>query len=376
MKQGGQTFAHAWDALVLASVAGKQPAVQPWFETALKGSSFCGGFSSCTAAVATQLAPYIAIDDLTDTWAVMDGSGAFVFGSNTVPFMNQDSWTYSSTSAGFANYQALVATLTKRAGHGLTFNGNLTYGHDIGEFSLNQEYTLANPENPWNLYTDYGPNPWDRKLVINYLSTYELPLGKGHRWSTNNKVLSRVISGWSLDPIFTWASGTPIEAGTSDSCTQWGNGYDPWCAGLVPLTDVLKYGNSPHPRVFGNATTGVGTAAGPAGTGLNMFADPNQVYNSFRPDYVGIDGRSYDYGPIRGQRRWNLDLGITKDTRITERVGIQLFAQAFNALNHMQWGDPNLSLLNPGWFGVISGEYGSVGNGYRRIIQLGARVSF
>lgn len=81
-------------------------------------------------------------------------------------------------------------------------------------------------------------------------------------------------------------------------------------------------------------------------------------------------------GPIRGQKRWNLDLGITKDTRITERVGVQVFAQAFNALNHMQWGDSGLNLQGPGGFGVISGEYGAIGNGYRRVIQLGARVYF
>jgi hypothetical protein len=291
--------------------------------------------------------------------------------------MNQNSATYNATSLGFANYQALVATLTKRTSHGLTFNSNVTYGHDLGQFSLNQEYTEANFEDPWNPRVDYGPNPWDRKLVINFLSTYELPLGKGHRWSANNGILNRIIGGWSLDPIFTWASGLPIEA-YSGSCEEWGNGYVPWCAGMTPLGNVLQYGNSPHPQVFGDSTTGVGVAGNPAngGIGMNMFKDPNAVFNSFRPNLVGIDGRSYDYGPIRGQKRWNVDLGITKDTRITERVGIQLFAQAFNALNHMQWADPGLNLLNPGGFGVISNEYGSIGNNYRRIIQLGARVSF
>jgi hypothetical protein len=109
---------------------------------------------------------------------------------------------------------------------------------------------------------------------------------------------------------------------------------------------------------------------------MNLYSNPQQVYDSFRYDYVGIDGRSYDYGPMRGQKRWNVDLGLTKDTRITERVGLQIFAQAFNAFNHMQWGDPGLNLQNPAGFGVISGEYGAIGNGYRRIIQLGARVSF
>ena len=370
-------MAKAWDALSLASVAGTAPGVQPWFETALKGSSYCGGFSSCTAAVASKESPWISTDNLMNLWTDLDG--AFVFGPNTLPLMNQDDWTYNDTSRGYSNYQALVATLTKRTGHGLTLNSNLTYGHDIGTATINQEYTLDNVENPWNLRSDYSPNPWDRKLVINVLSTYELPFGKGHHWTTGNSILNRVIGGWSVDPIVTWASGLPIE-GYTGSCGEWGNGYDEWCAGAVPLGNVLKYGNSNHSGVYG--TNGVATNGAPAngGVGLNMFANPEQVFNSFRFDYVGIDSDAYDNGPVRGHRRWNVDLGITKDTRITERVGVQLFGQAFNAFNHMQWGDPAVNLQWPAGFGVIgpggAGEYGVIGNNYRRIIQIGARVSF
>jgi hypothetical protein len=386
MTLNGQSLAKAWDNLYFAVTQGKPVTPQPWFESALGGgtSAYCKGFSSCTAAVATNLQPYIAIDDLTDLWAGLDG--AFTFGPNTIPFMNQDLWTYNATPIGFANYQALIATLTKHTGRGLTFNGNVTYGHDLGEFSLNQEYTLANPEDPWNPRVDYGPNPWDRKLTINFLGTYELPFGKGKRWASTNWAVSRLIGGWSLTPIFTWASGLPLEA-YSGSCEEWGNGYAPWCAGMTPLTNVLKYGNSPHTNVDGDAATGVGIASAPAngGIGLNMFADPNQVYNSFRFNLVGIDGRSYDYGPIRGQKRWNLDFGLTKDTQITERVGIQIFGQAFNIFNHMQWYDPLLDLLDPAQFGTLGPgngecstciEYGAIGNGYRRIIQLGVRVHF
>ncbi len=46
MKQGGQTFANAYDNLYFAGVEGQAtPAPQPFFETALKGSSYCAGFA-------------------------------------------------------------------------------------------------------------------------------------------------------------------------------------------------------------------------------------------------------------------------------------------------------------------------------------------
>jgi hypothetical protein len=81
--------------------------------------------------------------------------------------------------------------------------------------------------------------------------------------------------------------------------------------------------------------------------------------------------------------RWNLDLGLTKDTRITEKVGFQLFGQAFNVCNHMQWGDPGVNLQDPANFGVLSGQYGANTLGgagaaanYTRLIQVGLRVYF
>lgn len=86
---------------------------------------------------------------------------------------------------------------------------------------------------------------------------------------------------------------------------------------------------------------------------------------------------------MRGQARWNLDVGVTKDTMFTERVGAQLFVQAFNVMNHMQWGDPGMNLQDPANFGVLSGQYGALALGgsgaslnYTRIIQIGLRLHF
>jgi hypothetical protein len=376
MKLNGQTFANAWSNLIYQTNYGSgPPGAQRWFEAALAGSAYCKGYATCTAAVEHYESGNIATDNMTALWADLDGS--FVFGPNTIPFMNQDTETYSDSSVGFSNYQAFVATLTKRVGQGLSFNFNATYGHSIGEFNLNQQYAADNPENPFNLRTDYSNQPWDRKLVMNWLGTYELPFGPGRRWASSNPVVKRLIGGWSLTPIFTWASGYPLEAYTG-SCFEWGNSWDPWCAGMTPVgaTSPLDYGNSPH--VIGNYSNIYGSNDNPAngGYGINMFTHPDVVFNSFRYNITGIDGRSYDYGPIRGQKRWNVDLGLTKDTQITERVGFQVFMQAFNFFNHQQWGDPYLSLQDPWDFGSIYGQYGSMGNGYTRIIQLGARVHF
>jgi len=119
------------------------------------------------------------------------------------------------------------------------------------------------------------------------------------------------------------------------------------------------------------------------GSGANIFSNPAAVYDSYRPFILGVDGRTGGAGIFYGQHRWNLDVGITKSTQFTERVSAQLYIQAFNVLNHMQWNDPSLNLLDQGDFGVLSGQYGALTLGgsdasanYTRIIQLGLRVSF
>ena len=389
MKQGGQTFAQAYQNLYYALASGnKNPAAQPFLETALKGSSYCSGFSSCTAAVASKEYGNITTQSVTNLWSDLDTS--WIFGP-ALTSTNQCLFCYAYTSDGYSNYQAMVVTLQKRYSAGLTVNANFTYSHALGIVSTGQSFTLDNASNAFNLYSDYGPQFFDRKFSFNLLSSYQLPFGKGKRWGNNaNPVLSRIISGWTISPILTFASGLPIQI-TTGSGQEQGNAFDAnISATALPVgIQASSLGNSPH---FGVNNTSIGANGNPAngGSGVNFFSDPAAVYAEFRPFILGIDQRTGGAGILRGQMRYNLDLGITKDTRFTERIGAQLFVQAFNVTNHMEWSDPGgaggspgLSLQNPQNFGVLSGQYNAATLGgagasanYTRIIQIGLRVSF
>jgi hypothetical protein len=117
---------------------------------------------------------------------------------------------------------------------------------------------------------------------------------------------------------------------------------------------------------------------GLTGIERNMFADPIKAYNGYRPYLMGIDSRAMDLGPIYGMARWNLDLTIAKQTKVTERVGFTVYAQMLNALNHMMWADPGLNLQGASGFGVIGGQYNPNGTGVsiNRVIELGLRIYF
>ena len=387
-KLSGQTFAQAYAALWTQLHNGTAPnavTAQPFFETGLGGttSSFCGGYTSCTAALASAADPYITTEDVTDTWSVMETSGSWKLpmALYTDTGQSTDYGPYANTSDGFSNYQALVMKFTKRTSHGLTMSANATYGHALGTLGLAQTYTLDTPDNVYNLRDDWTPQPWDRKFVMNVLGTYALPFGPGQRWSSSNGVVSRLIGGWSVSPIFTYATGLPTEFYTGG--LEMGAGYAENGSSAVPVDiNTASLSNSHHQGVV--VSTGSdnpasvainGNPGGATGSGANMFTNPIAVYNSFRPFVLGIDGAPSPDGNLRGPITWNLDLGVNKETRITERVGVTLYGHFFNVLNHDNWNAPFLDLQDPNAFGVMTGGFGDIGN-YTRVIELGARVFF
>ncbi len=73
---------------------------------------------------------------------------------------------------------------------------------------------------------------------------------------------------------------------------------------------------------------------------------------------------------------WNLDLGVYKDTKITERVSLQLRAEAFNIFNHANlYVVGNSADLGAGNF--VGACFGCTGSTYdRRHLQLAAKIVF
>src|SRR5205807_9215441 len=80
---GGQTFANAFSNLYQQVAAG-QAAVgaQPFFESALGGAagSYCAGFASCTAAVASKQATAIKTTQVYSLWAALNAAPSWTLG--------------------------------------------------------------------------------------------------------------------------------------------------------------------------------------------------------------------------------------------------------------------------------------------------------
>ena len=72
---------------------------------------------------------------------------------------------------------------------------------------------------------------------------------------------------------------------------------------------------------------------------------------------------------LRGPRFFNADMSLLKDTRVTERVSVQLRAEFFNIFNTVRFNTPNRN--------VSSSQFGRITSARDpRIIQFGLKLLF
>jgi hypothetical protein len=361
MVNGGQSFAQAFDAVrdqVIAGVATANISPQPFFEAALAKSSFCTGNPNCTAGVVSRFSGNIRTMNVFDLFNGMQSS--FVFGPATAAATQINDFLFFS-DVGKSSYNAGFASVRMSEHKGLALNANFTWSHSMDNGVVNQDIDSYLP-NAYDTTYSWGNSVFDRKFVFNLMGRYKMP------FHASNPVLNEIVEGWSLAPIFSYYTGLPLRV-TVGSGQEFGQGATGAAVGAV-LTVPNTFGHSANQNVAGSS--GVGTNGNPAtgGRGLNLFADPAAVFNSFRYVRLSQDTRTSNYF-LRGQNRWNVDMTLSRNFKITEGAGFSVSAQFFNMFNHVLFSDPGLGLQAPLSFGVISTQYNSP-----RRIELGLHIDF
>jgi hypothetical protein len=129
-------------------------------------------------------------------------------------------------------------------------------------------------------------------------------------------------------------------------------------------------GSSVNSGIAGSGGVGVSGSPANRGSGLNLFADPEYAFGSFRPIEISRDGR-HGRNALTGLRRFNTDLSVGKKTSIGEGITAVFTADFINLPNRVEFADPALNLNNRAAFGVLSTQFN-----VPRAIQLGLRLEF
>jgi len=237
-------------------------------------------------------------------------------------------------SKGTLDYHALLVKFQRRFANNFSVLNSYTYGKAIDLNSDNDGLvTLTNVYDP-----GYNRGPADYDITHTFSSSwiYELPLAR-----------NKVYGGWQISGILLWRGGLPLTVTTTTGVQSTGTGNRP---------NRICDGNISNPTIDRWFDT-------------TCFVAPTDLTGTY-----GDAGR----GIIRGPGSFNIDASLIKNTRIG-RVETEFRVEAFNVLNHPQFGNPNTTLGNAA-FGTISAMLSnpscSVCGTVERQVQLGVKVRF
>jgi hypothetical protein len=296
---------------------------------------------------------------------------------------------------GESNYNALQVELRRRFSHGLFMQANYTFQKTLDDISpgnpgLNSEdqSRVAPFLDNQNQHLDYGRADYDQTQVFNFNAVYDLPFGKGkHFFGNSSTALDRLAGGWQLGGILRINTGTPLtivdprgtlnrvgRSANQTALTSLTNDQISNLIGVFKQDGIVYYIN---PSVINS--DGRGAAA------FGQPAFPTEVFFDNGPGQFGTLARSTINGPLFSE----LDMSLTKNIKLSERMRFQIRADAFNVLNHTNFLTgiltPGLGLsgtsntifnANSPTFGQITQANTIGGTGLNRIIQVAGRFEF
>src|SRR5882724_3764268 len=255
-----------------------------------------------------------------------------------------------NVSNGNSTYNALWISSNMRPWHGLQFNASYTYSKSIDYTSQNGQGVVV--QDSLNPAGDRGLSDFDarNRFVVNFI--YDLPALKHNR----------VFEGWQVGSIISDQSGNPLDlvvtgiSGFTGLATLRPDQLGP----VQVLNQPLANGNIQYfaPSVCvepcSGSTFGISTAAGSL--------------------HFGNMGRNSIIGPGFN----NVDFSLIKKTKINERFSHEMRFEAFDILNHPNFGQPGRGVqVGSTTFGVISNTRFATGDsGSSRQLQFAMKLKF
>jgi hypothetical protein len=370
----GQTFASAYAATNMAlnnGVAASAVPVQPFFEAAFGGSNSasCKAYGSCTAFLAATQTSLIKNAQVSDLWAAMNKAASWTLGKTMYSGSGIAASVEDIGSAGYGNYNAAYITWKARDFHGATILSNFTWSRSLGTSPQTQATSSYTFLDPYNLQANYGPNGFDIRFLYNLAISYKDPF-----YTTQKGIVGHLLGGYSIAPLFTAQSGSPICVGyTAGSQGQaFGSSSS---SNISPTPGVCAIQITPTSLSItenenASGSGGVGTNNT---TGLSAFTNPAAVAANFRRCILGFDTSCGGAGTLRGFPTWNLDAQVLKDIGVWKdgKVGATLSFSFTNVMNHFQPSNPSLSITSLTTFGKISGQSNTPRN-----LEFGLRIHF
>ena len=392
-------------ATSIAALAGQKtlPVLTGAFNAGLTPATLTAATTS-NSATAGQLNPFFRNATLV-TDLGLGGAGSFANSIGGAGSANFTSFLANLQSAGFpsnyfvvnptatggsfitanaaqSTYNALVIDLRHRPTHGLQFDVSYVFSKSLTNYQANsalnffQFTTLRNPG------YDKGLAPFNSANAIKGQVVYALPFGSGHRISSQNGFVNRIIGGWEVDSIVRFQTGQPVlvTSGVTGGNTFNNNGPG---INLVGLTrQQIQSMLTTNKTEIAGAVTYVPT---------NLLSSNLQKANTavFQP--CNVAGSLCSKPFFTAPSFFRADISLVKTTKITERVNFEMRMEALNAFNDADFYWATGPGVSPASISTQSTRFGQMGstntNGAYsdinttqdpggRIVQLVGRINF
>ena len=269
--------------------------------------------------------------------------------------------TAANENIGSSTYQSLQVKAEKRMNHGVWLLGSYTWSHLLTNADSAQPTGTAFVSiiSPYERQRNKANSTDDIPHIFSGSVIYDLPFGTGKRFLGHaNGILDRVVGGWQTSTVIRFQAGTPVYF-RSGVCNV------PFEVAAVCLPGVLP-GQNPFLQSGGGWDPGKGPLFNAA---------------AFQPT------SSFDFNLGQGSRvtnmrafpYHNMDFGLSKTTRLAEKISMEIRIEAFNVWNwhcftinsNSGLGQPfNEDISSPtfgAWTGAVSNP---------RNFQVGAKFTF
>jgi Carboxypeptidase regulatory-like domain len=289
-----------------------------------------------------------------------------------VPFLGVGPLVFAVESSGTSRYDSLQATVNKRLSRGFQFLAAYTLSRsvDTAQDSLGSAAfgvygatvfgeQVFNDQN--HVAAQRGPSDFDRKHRFVLSGVWQVP-----QPPTRHGLLRTLAEGWAISGVATLQSGLPFSILDSAAGTLFGPATYFTTGSLAPgktLDDaVLQGGVSTRVDRFFNTSVFV-----PA----TFVHDGGLIDGRYPVTGGGTIFGSLGRNVLRGPGQRNVDIALTKRTRLSEKAGLVFRWEVFNVFNWANFANPASDVSSPSTFGRISAM--SVNP---RIMQFALKLEF
>ncbi len=246
-------------------------------------------------------------------------------------------------------YHSAQVKLEKRFGNGASILTSYTFAKLISDTDTLTAWLEPGGglgvQNWYDLRSERSVTLYDapHRAVISFI--YDLPFGKGQKFMTGaNGAAGKILAGWGINGVTSLQSGNPLNMSMAVNTSN-------------------SQGGGQRPNSTGKSANVDGTAQ----SRLTRWFDTS----AFTPAPAFTFGNvARSLTDVRSHGVNNFDFTLFKNTKLTERFGVQFRAEVFNLFNRVQFGYPGTALGNP-QFGIVSGQYNNP-----RLVQFALRFQF